>query len=315
MKITATPSSGPPHLQHSAGYHSSPADLLAQLVALAEAALGRGEPLALALHPDTDDALRAALGAAGAALHTLAVPADVGSGQTVAVARARELRELTRSGPVSVLAEHQSELDGPDGAFWTELDAAVNVALAELPVRLTCFFPEMPLHLCVLDGARGNHPHVLVDGVLRHNPGHRAPRDVLTDHPVGAPVLLGVPDLTVAFQSWQLQEVRRAVRQLAEVAGFTADRVDDVVVAVNEVATNAVEHGGPSAELHVWATGGGLVCEVHDGGTLTDPLPGMASPHPSEPRGRGLWIARQVCDLLHVWSDEHGTHVRIRAAP
>lgn len=314
MKITAIPPSGPSHLQHSAGYHSSADDLLAQLVPLAEAALGRGEPLALALHPDTDGALRAALGA-GVDVHSLALPDDVGSGQTVAVARARELRELTRSGPVSVLAEHQSELDGPDGAFWTELDAAVNVALAELPVRLTCFFPEMPLHLCVLDGARDNHPHVLVDGVLRHNPGHRGPRDVLARHPVGAPMLLGVPDLVVAFRSWQLHEVRRATRDVAEAAGFTADRVDDVVLAVNEVATNAVEHGGPAAELHVWATAGGLVCEVHDGGTLADPLPGMASPHPSEPRGRGLWIARQVCDLLHVWSDEHGTHVRIRAAP
>jgi anti-sigma regulatory factor (Ser/Thr protein kinase) len=314
VKITATPSSGPPRLQHSAGYHSSPADLLAQLLTLAEAARDRGEALALAVHPDTDDALRAALGP-DADVHTLARPADVGSGQTVALQRARELRELTRSGPVSVLAEHQSDLDGPDGAFWTELDAAVNVALAELPVRLTCFFPEMPLHLCVLDGARENHPHVLVGGELRHNPRHRLPREVLTEHPVGPPLLLGAPDLTVAFQSWQLQEVRRAVRQVAEAAGFTDDRVDDVVLAVNEVATNAVEHGGPDAELHLWATASGLVCEVHDGGTLTDPLPGMASPHPSEPRGRGLWIARQVCDLLHVWSDDQGTHVRVRAAP
>jgi anti-sigma regulatory factor (Ser/Thr protein kinase) len=314
VKITATPSSGPPRLQHSAGYHSSATDLLAQLLPLAEDALGRGEALALAVHPDTDTALRAALGP-DAEVHTLARPPDAGSGQTAAVAPAPELRELTRSGPVSVLAEHQSDLDGPDGTFWTELDAAVNVALAELPVRLTCFFPEMPLHLCVLDGARENHPHVLVDGELRHNPRHRAPREVLTEHPVAPPLLLGAPDVTVAFQSWQLQEVRRAVRRVAEAAGFTDDRVDDVVLAVNEVATNAVEHGGPAAELHLWATAGGLVCEVHDGGTLADPLPGMASPHPSEPRGRGLWIARQVCDLLHVWSDDRGTHVRVRAAP
>jgi len=314
MKITATASSGPPRLQHSAGYHSSRAHLLEQLLPLAEAALGRGETLALAVHPDTDGALRAALGR-DADVHTLGHPADVGSGQTVAVTRARELRELTRSGPVSVLVEHQSELDGPDGAFWTELDAAVNVALAELPVRLTCFYPEMPLHQCVLDGAWHNHPHVLVDGELRRNPRHRGPRDVLTEHPVAPPLLLGVPDLTVAFRSWQLQDVRSAVRLVAEAAGFTEDRVDDVVLAVNEVATNAVEHGGPAGELHLWATASGLVCEVHDGGTLTDPLPGMASPHPSEPRGRGLWIARQVCDLLHVWSDDRGTHVRVRAAP
>ena len=58
-----------------------------------------------------------------------------------------------------------------------------------------------------------------------------------------------------------------------------------------------------------------LVCEVHDGGRLVDPLPGLRAPHPSDPRGRGLWIARQLCDLLHVWGDDAGTHVRIRALP
>lgn len=315
MRITATPSSGAARLQHAAGFHSSPAHLLGQLVPLARDALARGEAVALDLTPGTEAALREALGG-DADLHSLGLPADTGSGQTVAVARGRELRQLTRTaGPVTVLGEHRSDLDGPDGSFWTEFDAAVNVAMAELPVRMTCFFPEMPLHLCVLDGARDNHPQLLVGGLLRPNPRHRGPRDVLAAHPVAPPPLLGAPDLTVAFRSWELQDVRRAVRGIADAAGFTDDRVEDVVLAVNELATNAVEHGGPHAELHLWTTGGGLVCEVHDTGELADPLPGMASPHASEPRGRGLWISRQICDLLHVWSDGRGTHVRVRAAP
>ena len=91
----------------------------------------------------------------------------------------------------------------------------------------------------------------------------------------------------------------------------------DLALAVNERATNAVEHGSGDAHLAL-CTGPGsrqLLCEVHDAGRLTDPLPGLRSPHPSDPRGRGLWIARQLCDLLHVWSDPGGTHVRIRALP
>lgn len=334
-------------LQHAVGFHSSPEHLLPQLVALAGAAAARGEQVALAVAPHTADALRHALGGNGDALHVLATTGQhTGSGQTAAMARARELRQLTaRAGRVTVLAEHRSELDGPDGSFWTEFDAAVNVALADLPVGLTCFYPEMPLHLSVLDGARCNHPQVLVDGELRHNPDHRPPREVLERHPVPAPVLLGAPDLRLEFQAWQLQDVRRSVRALATASGFDDDRVDDVVLAVNEVATNAVEHGGsprsgsgypgsgssgtgssgtgssgtkPSgtgAELSVWARSDGLVCEVHDRGPLADPLPGLLAPHPSDPRGRGLWIARQLCDLLHVWTDGGGTHVRIRAAP
>ena len=326
-----------PRLQHAVGFHGSATHLRRQLVALVDGATARGELVALDLAPATEVALRASV-ADGDALRTLTAPADPegghgqgGSGQTVALMRARELRTLSATGrTVTVLSEHRAALDGPDGTFWTELDAAVNVALADLPVRLVCFYPEMPLHLSVLEGARRNHPQVLVDGRLRHNAEFRSPRDVLAGHPAATPTLLGAPDLRLPFHAWQLHEVRHAVRGLAGAAGLTEDRISDVVLAVNEVATNAVEHGirhsapghtAPGdtaprhAELHVWVLPSGLVCEVHDGGTLTDPLPGLHPPHPSDPRGRGLWIARQICDLLHVWSDGSGTHVRVRAAP
>ena len=108
-----------------------------------------------------------------------------------------------------------------------------------------------------------------------------------------------------------------ALARAPRAAGCDRDRVDDLVLAVNEVATNAVEHGSGDAHLDMWAAPSvrGLVCEVHDGGRLADPLPGLRAPHPGDPRGRGLWIARQMCDLLHVWSDTGGTHVRIRALP
>ena len=325
MRVTGKATAGGPvaadRLQHAVGFHSSPAHLLRQLVALAGDALARGEQVALAVAPHTADALRRELDHDGPGLHELTGGGRTGSGQTAAVARARELRELTTgAGRVTVLAEHLRELDGPDGSFWTELDAAVNVTLADLPVALTCFYPEMPLHLSILDGARCTHPQLLVDGELRHNPDHRRPVEALVRHPVAPPELLGVPELHLRFQAWQLQDVRRAVRLLAVGCGFDQDRTDDVVLAVNEVATNAVEHGGATspesgAEMTAWIQPDALVCEVHDPGALADPLPGLLAPHPSEPRGRGLWIARQLCDLLHVWADDDGTHVRIRAAP
>ena len=49
---------------------------------------------------------------------------------------------------------------------------------------------------------------------------------------------------------------------------------------------------------------------MHDRGVLGDPLLGLQAPHPAEPRGRGVWIARQLCDSLHVWANADGTHVR-----
>lgn len=316
MEITSTRAARP-LLQHVVGIHDSDHDLLGQLTPLITAGLERGEPVAVALRPSTVEAVYDAFGNLPGLLQ-LAPPegSDGGSGQTLAGRRARQLRELTlTAGPVTVVTEHWNRFDGHDGSFWTELDAATNVACADLPVRFTCFFPEMPLHLEVIEGARRNHPQLLLAGQVRHNPAYRAPREVLAERPAPAPVLLGAPDMRMVFGAWQLNEVRSAVERSLLAYGYGRDRAEDVVLAVNEVATNAVEHGANEAQISVWEASDGFVFEVQDTGSLRDPLPGLRAPHPSEARGRGVWIARQLCDSLHVWPDRTGTHVRMRAAP
>jgi anti-sigma regulatory factor (Ser/Thr protein kinase) len=320
VRIENGRTAGAPALRHAAAFHRSTADLLEQLVPLVEAALERAEPVAALLCPATEQALRERVGEPPD-LHLLGQPAgaEAGSGQTVATRRARLLRELTASsGAATVVTEHSARLDGADGAFWTELDAAANLAMADLPVQVTCFFPELPLHSGILEGARANHPLLLVDGALRHNPAHRDPRAVLAERPAPAPVLLGPPDQRITFGAWQLHEVRAAVEQALLAEHHEPAHAEDVALAVNEVATNAVEHGAPEAELCVWAADrptGEVWFEVHDAGRIRDPLPGLQAPRPSDPRGRGMWIARQLCDTLHVWADDAGTHVRMLAAP
>jgi anti-sigma regulatory factor (Ser/Thr protein kinase) len=320
MRIETTRSASAVRLEHAAAFHGSESGLLRQLVPLADAALQRGESLATALQPATERALADRLGVdvedgdRHVRLRRRHDP-DGASGQTVAARWALELRALTSvtGRPVTVLSEHTGELDGADGRFWTELDAALNVALADLPVRITCFYPELPLHLEIVEGAQRNHPLLLADGQLRHNPGHRDPRAVLAARPAAPPPLLGPPDVRLNFSAWKLHEVRTTVERALDGHGYERERVEDIVLAVNELATNAVEHGTPEARLSLWTGPRGLRCEIDDGGTLLDPLPGLQAPHPADPRGRGVWIARQLCDTLHVWSDRHGTHVRVYA--
>jgi anti-sigma regulatory factor (Ser/Thr protein kinase) len=322
MRVETTRSAATVRLEHAAGFHASTHDLLDQLEPLAEAAIARGEPVVVALAPATERSLAARL-ADRHGTNTQLIPlspADALTGvsaQTTANRWALELRALTTrtEEPLTVFTEHLSHLDGADGRFWTELDAALNIALADLPVRITCFYPQLPLHLEVLDGARYNHPLLLDDGHLHPNPRHRAPNDVLAERRVPAPPLLGPPDVRLPFSAWQLHDVRSVVQETLAQLGCTQERIEDIVLAVNEVATNAVEHGTPEAQLSLWTHGPGLLCEIDDGGTLRDPLPGLRAPHPSKPRGRGLWIARQLCDSLHIWSDECGTHVRMCAIP
>ncbi|GAA0924299.1 ATP-binding protein [Pseudonocardia zijingensis] len=320
MRIETTRSTNAVRLEHAAGFHGSSGHLLDQLVPLATQALQRDEPVATALQPATEQALDERLDGAGGRLVRLHPPEGGPAGasaQTVAARWALELRALgvSKGRPVTVLSEHAPALDGADGRFWTELDAALNVALADLPVRITCFYPELPLHLEILDGARRNHPLLLDEGELRHNPAHHDPRAVLTERPAAQPPLLGPPDERLTFSAWQLHEVRTTVERALAGHGYERERVEDIVLAVNELATNAVEHGAPEARMSLWTGRHGLLCEIDDGGTLRDPLPGLQAPHPAEPRGRGVWIARQLCDSLHVWSDGAGTHVRVHATP
>lgn len=303
-----------PRFRHALVLRDDPQDVLALLLPMASAARERGGIVALSVSDDAERALRERLGDAGVTTLTPLTRAARESGQTVAAWRARELRAMASAGrEIVVLAEHDADLDGPDGSYWTEYEAALNISLGGLPVTQVCAYPQLPLHRVVADAALANHPLLLQGAELVANPDHRAPAEVLTTMPVSAPYVLGPPDVFLRYNTFELSRVRRAVEDAMQDSRLDPERAEDMVLAVNEIATNAVEHGSAQAELFVWASPDELVCELHDEGELGLPLIGLAPPHPSQARGRGTWIARQLCDALHVWRDDSGTHVRLLA--
>lgn len=106
-------------------------------------------------------------------------------------------------------------------------------------------------------------------------------------------------------------EVRDQVRRF--VAGHGLSDLDGYrfLVAVNEIVTNAVQHGGGSGRVELWRAGDRLYCRVTDHG------PGMPArwEQPDPPvyalRGRGLWLARRSCAGLTVRSTPEGTAVTL----
>ena len=85
------------------------------------------------------------------------------------------------------------------------------------------------------------------------------------------------------------------------------------MVAVNELLTNAVRHGGGSGHVALWHEDGSVVCEVVDQGHgLADPRPGRPErPAVDEPGGWGLWLAGELTDTIEIRSGAEGTSVRI----
>jgi anti-sigma regulatory factor (Ser/Thr protein kinase) len=159
--------------------------------------------------------------------------------------------------------------------------------------------------------AEHSHP-VMVIGADRRSSNHYCPPD---DHSPFARVLpppVGTVE-TLTFDAGQLRVIRAAVEREARAARLPPSRVDELVLAVNEVASNSIEHGpADTAELVVWTEDGWLCCEVHGGGLITDPLAGRVEPPLFDERGRGLWLANQLCDLVRVHSTPAGTVVRVQ---
>lgn len=108
-----------------------------------------------------------------------------------------------------------------------------------------------------------------------------------------------------------LGAVRQFVRQFAERVGLLPRRTQDLVLAVNEIATNTILHTSGAGTLQIWADPGAVICEIRDTGYIADAFAGRRPPHDGSDHGRGLWMANELCDLVQLRSTTAGTTIRV----
>jgi anti-sigma regulatory factor (Ser/Thr protein kinase) len=111
-----------------------------------------------------------------------------------------------------------------------------------------------------------------------------------------------------------LSRVRAVVVRHAAEVGLSDARASDLVLAVSEVAANTLRHTRSNGTLTIWHDENEIVCEIHDHGTIADPLAGKRRPARGTLGGQGLWLVHQVCDLVELRSDRDGTTVRMHMA-
>ena len=119
------------------------------------------------------------------------------------------------------------------------------------------------------------------------------------------------PVLDLAFDSGTLHVLRAEVRARARQAGLSEDRAADVVVAVHELAANAISHGGGKGRLRVWDLAGALHCQVDDGDPDASGDAAAALNSLPDLPGHGLWVARQVADQMRTLSGPRGTRATL----
>jgi anti-sigma regulatory factor (Ser/Thr protein kinase) len=190
-------------------------------------------------------------------------------------------------------------------------EALINVAFADYPLTVLCPYDSGVLPIDVIHESWRIHPLVIETGLPRVSQEYSDPEAVYGD---GAWPLSSSPadaEVREFRTDRDLTRMRSRVQCFGWAASLSMDRVDDLVLAVSEVAGNSVRHGGGAGSLAMWCDNrGAVVAEVRDGGHITDPLVGCHPPGP-DLEVNGLWLVNQLCDLVSIRSVPDGTCVRL----
>jgi anti-sigma regulatory factor (Ser/Thr protein kinase) len=309
---TATPAGGVA-FRHEALLYSGHDGFVAGTIPFIRAGLEADEPVLAMVSQTKIDLLREALNGAADDVH-FADMHEVGSNPARIIPAWREF--------VDNYGIAGRSLRGIGEPIWSERSPAelvecqrheslLNLAFGDgCAMRLLCPYDTHALDGAVIAEAHRSHPVIVEDGAERDSDSYHGIDLVAAPfaHPLSSPPRDAA---TLVFTGDTLDAVRHFIATKAEQVGMDSVGRSDLVLAVNEVATNSVVHGGGDGTLIVWREDETLVCELRDSGHFDHPLAGRERPHPGRVGGHGLWLANQLCDLVQVRSFSTGTVVRL----
>jgi len=301
---------------HDALLYDSPDQLVEVAAPFLLEGLAAGDAAVIATGPDTADVLREAVGHSPD-VHVLE-RGDVYSARTpAAITTFRRLAELrVADGARRVRVVGEVDFGRTERAWleWQRYEAVINDALAGWPLWGLCVFDTQRLPEPLLETALQTHSHLATASGREDNPHYTEPADYLRALPVPEePLEATVPRLHAAHVV-DFAALRRALA--TELAGVPADPdvVQDFLLAVDEMTSNALRHGGRPIDLRLWIGTDRMVCTIGDRGTgWDDPFAGYGPAHGDDLSrgGMGLWLARQLCDHVDITSGPDGARVRL----
>ena len=287
--------------------------------AFVAAGLKAGQPVVLAVTAPTAELLRPAL--AGEPSVAWADWADVyGHGPAAAITAVRRLAERHRGDDdpaVRVVLEPLGSRDPDSWREWQRYDAVLDHAVSGSPLEVLCITDTRRVPEVLVEAARATHPFLQQDGEETANPDHVDAAEYLLGLPVPAEPLESTEPLVRADSVRDLRGLRRDLAAQAAAATLppgSGPALEDFLLAVDEMTTNALRHGRPPVDLRLWAGERRLVCTITDHGAgLQDPFIGYGPAHGADLSlgGMGLWLARQLCDHVDITSADAAVRVRL----
>ncbi|GAA3387362.1 anti-sigma factor RsbA family regulatory protein [Streptomyces roseoviridis] len=293
---------------HPALFYRTDEEYTQQTVSFLREGLASGEPLAVAVPGPNLELIRKGLGAQAEGVLFLDMT-DVGRNPGRIIPRVlRGFADAHPQGRVRIIGEPiwagRSAVEYPACA---QHEALINAAFEGRAVTILCPYDEARLDPRVIADARMTHP-TLISGGREENSEAYDWEAVVSRY--NEPLSAVTEAAVLAFDGDDLPTARRFAVAQAGLLGLAGQRLGDAELAVAELTTNSVIHGGGRGTLALWSEAGQLVCEVRDAGRLSDPLAGRRPPQPGQIGGRGLMLVHYVSDLVRVHTGDDGTTVR-----
>jgi anti-sigma regulatory factor (Ser/Thr protein kinase) len=297
--------------RHEALLYSGLAEFRAGTVPFVRRAIGEDVPALVMVSSEKIELLRRELGTEAGRVE-FSDMAEVGSNPARIIAAWREfVRAHDGAGQLYGIGE--PVYPGRSTAELAECqlhEALLNIAFdAATPFWLLCPYDLEALAAEVIGEAEQHHPFLARD---QGPEASRSFQPIDAGSPFDRPAPARPAGLeSLSFGAGDLGRVRTYVARRAQLAGLGRKPAVALVLAVNEIATNSLQHGGGRGELRVWSEDGRLICEISDHGHITSPLAGRLPPALDGADGGGLWLANHMCDLVQIFSSADGTAIRL----
>jgi anti-sigma regulatory factor (Ser/Thr protein kinase) len=298
--------------RHEAFLYSGSAEFVEGAVPFIRGGLEAGEPVLVVESPDKIRILREALDADGREV-MFADMADVGANPARIIPAWEQFVATHGSGGRRLRGIGEPIWKGRDDDELVECqrhESLLNVAFAHgQPWWLLCPYDTETLDDAVIAEARRSHEFVchagaaVLSGDFRGVEASGAPFEA----PLPAP---GSEVRGLDFGIGDIAKVRKLAARLATDAGLDVEQIANLVLAVHEVASNSIRHGGGRGTLRAWRGSDRIVCEISDRGRYASPLSDRRRPD-SRNAPSGLWLANQLCHLVQIRSLADGTVVRL----
>jgi hypothetical protein len=287
---------------HEALFYRDEDDFLAGTAKFVADGVSRGEPVLVAVSEASIALLRERLGGQADQVHFIDMaeagrnPGRIIPGVLMAFSASAPQRRVRMVG--EPVWPGRTELEYP---ACVQHEALINTAFEGRRGTLLCPYDAGALPSHVLKDAQRTHP-VVIEGSKRiasewytdpagladiYNVPLPPPPSSAEEHPFSVGTLAHMRKIVTAYANWLRRE-----------------QVEDLVLAVNELATNSILHASGRGVLRMWREGDTAVCEVSDSGSGLPPsFTGLS--------GFGIVMVNLLCDLVRTHTSHTGTTVRV----